>query len=283
MPLSLSVIAILLGIVEGLTEFLPVSSTGHLIVFDRLLGFQTMLQNPDKAELFEVVIQLGAILAIGAIYRKKLMASFPPLSPSRFKPFLKTNPGQLFINLIVAFIPAAIIGFLTHGYITKYLFGPLTIGLTLLIGGIAIIIIEKTTKEASRKITVEKLTWKDALIIGCAQVLSLIPGTSRSAATIMGGMLHGVKRASATEFSFLLAFPTMIAASAYELMKYHKLLTSDMMGIILLGFITSFVVALAVVAWFIRYVQSHQFTGFGFYRIFFGALVLALWAAHSLS
>jgi undecaprenyl-diphosphatase len=283
MPLSISVIAILLGIVEGLTEFLPVSSTGHLIVFDRILGFQSMLQNPDKAELFEVVIQLGAILAIGAIYRKKLIACFPPLSRARFGPFLKTNPGQLFVNLIVAFLPAAIIGFLTHGFITKYLFGPLTIGLTLLIGGIAIIIIEKTTKEASRKITVETLTRKDALIIGCAQVLSLIPGTSRSAATIMGGMLHGVKRASATEFSFLLAFPTMLAASAYELVKYHKLLTSDMWGMIMIGFITSFVVALAVVAWFIRYVQSHQFTGFGFYRIFFGALVLALWAAHSLS
>ncbi len=127
------------------------------------------------------------------------------------------------------------------------------------------------------------MTRKDALVIGLAQVLSLIPGTSRSAATIMGGMLYGVKRASATEFSFLLAFPTMIAASAYELMKYHKLLTSDMLGMILLGFITSFVVALAVVAWFIHYVQRHPFTGFGFYRICFGALVLALWSAHVLS
>jgi undecaprenyl-diphosphatase len=283
MPLSLSIIAILLGIVEGLTEFLPVSSTGHLIVFDRLLGFQALLQNPDKAELFEVVIQLGAILAIGAIYRKKLLASFPPLSPKRFQTFIKTSPGQLFINLIVAFLPAAIIGFLTHPFITKYLFGPLTIGITLLVGGIIIIIIEKTTKEEKRTITVETLTWKDALIIGCAQVLSLIPGTSRSAATIMGGMLHGVKRASATEFSFLLAFPTMLAASAYELVKYHKLLTGDMLGIITIGFLTSFVVAFAVVAWFIHYVQRHPFTGFGFYRIFFGALVLALWSAHALS
>ncbi len=155
MPLSISVIAILLGIVEGLTEFLPVSSTGHLIVFDRLLGFQTMLQNPDKAELFEVVIQLGAILAIGAIYRKKLIASFPPLSAERFRTFIKTNPGQLFINLLIAFLPAAIIGFLTHTFITKYLFGPLTIGITLLVGGILIIVIEKTTKEGDRKITVE--------------------------------------------------------------------------------------------------------------------------------
>ncbi len=283
MPLSLPVIAILLGIVEGLTEFLPISSTGHLIVFDRILGFQSLLQNPDKAELFEVVIQLGAILAIGAIYRKKLMASFPPLSPQKFSAFLEDKPGKLFLNLIVAFLPAAIIGFLTHKFITEHLFGPLTIGIMLIIGGIAIIIIEKLTNEKTRKITVETLTWKDALVIGCAQVLSLIPGTSRSAATIMGGMLRGVKRSSATEFSFLLAFPTMIAASAYELVKYHKLLTGDMLSMILLGFITSFVVALAVVAWFIRYVQNHPFTGFGFYRIFFGALVLALWAAKVLS
>jgi undecaprenyl-diphosphatase len=283
MPLSISIIAILLGIVEGLTEFLPISSTGHLIVFDRLLAFQTLLQNPDKAELFEVVIQLGAILAVGAIYRKKLIASIPPFSPDKFKVFLNGKPGKLFLNLLVAFLPAAIIGFLTHKFITEHLFGPLTIGITLLFGGIAIIIIEKLTTEERRKITVDTLTWKDALVIGLAQVLSLIPGTSRSAATIMGGMLRGVKRSSATEFSFLLAFPTMIAASVYELVKYHKLLTSDMIGMIAIGFITSFVVALAVVAWFIRYVQNHPFTGFGFYRIFFGGLVLALWAAKVLS
>src|ERR1035437_6393210 len=174
MTLSICVIAILLGIVEGLTEFLPISSTGHLIVFDRFLGFQSLLQNPDKAELFEVVIQLGAILAIGAIYRKKLIASFPPLSPNRFRMFLKAKPGRLFINLLIAFLPAAIIGFLTHKFITEHLFGPLTIGLTLLIGGIIIIIIEKTTKEEERKITVDTLTWKDALVIGLAQTLSLI-------------------------------------------------------------------------------------------------------------
>jgi undecaprenyl-diphosphatase len=204
------------------------------------------------------------------------------LSLKQFQPFLQTKRGQLFINLLVAFLPAAIIGFLTHNFITKYLFGPLTIGITLLVGGIIIIIIEQVTKDENRHITVDTLTWKDALVIGLAQVLSLIPGTSRSAATIMGGMLHGVKRASATEFSFLLAFPTMLAASVYELVKYHKLLTSDMLGMISIGFITSFVVALVVVAWFIRYVQRHPFTGFGVYRILFGALVLALWAARSL-
>ncbi len=283
MPLPISIIAILLGIVEGLTEFLPISSTGHLIVFDRILGFQSLLLNPDKAELFEVVIQLGAILAIGAIYRKKLIAAIPPLSITRFRAFIEAKPGKLMVNLLVAFMPAAVIGFLTHNFITQHLFGPLTIGITLLVGGIIIIIIEKTTVDENRTITVDSLTMKDSLVIGFAQVISLIPGTSRSAATIMGGMLRGVRRSDATEFSFLLAFPTMLAASVYELVKYHHLLTSDMVGMILIGFITSFVVALAVVAWFIRYVQRHAFTGFGFYRIFFGLLVLALWSAHALS
>ena len=272
MPLPISFIAIFLGIIEGLTEFLPISSTGHLIVFDRVLGFRALLQNPDKAELFEIVIQLGAILAIGVIYRKRLVSSLMSKS-------LESSAGRLRTNLFIAFLPAAILGALTHKFITTYLFGPLTIGITLLVGGIIIIIIEKSSKEENRSIVVDTMTWRDALIIGLAQTLSLIPGTSRSAATIMGGMLRGVKRASATEFSFLLAFPVMIAASVYEMMKYRELLTSDVMGMIMIGFITSFVVALAVVAWFIRYVQRHEFTGFGIYRIFFGALVLALWGA----
>jgi len=276
MSFSISFIAIILGIVEGLTEFLPVSSTGHLIVFDRLLGFQALLQNPDKAELFEIVIQLGAILAIGAIYRKQLVSSL-------FSKSLETKPGKLRTNLFIAFLPAAIVGFLTHKYITTYLFNPLTIGITLIVGGIIIIIIERSTQEETRTITVDSMTARDALVIGLAQMLSLIPGTSRSAATIMGGMLRGVKRASATEFSFLLAFPVMIAASGFELLKYKNLLTHDVIGIIMIGFVTSFVVALAVVAWFIRYVQRHQFTGFGYYRIIFGAIVLALWAAKVLA
>ncbi len=272
MTLSISIIATILGVIEGLTEFLPISSTGHLIVFDRILGFQTMLQNPDKAELFEVVIQLGAILAIGALFRKRLMESI-------FSRSLESNAGRLRTHLLIAFLPAAVLGLLTHKFITTYLFGPLTIGITLVVGGIIIIIIERSTREDKRTITIDSLSWKDSLIIGLAQSLSLIPGTSRAAATIMGAMLRGVKRASATEFSFLLAFPTMIAASGYEMMKYRDLLTRDMLGMIMIGFITSFVVALAVVAWFIRYVQRHPFTGFGIYRIAFGAFVLALWAA----
>ncbi|HET6400867.1 MAG TPA: undecaprenyl-diphosphate phosphatase [Candidatus Kapabacteria bacterium] len=272
MPLSISLIAIILGVIEGLTEFLPVSSTGHLIVFDRLLGFQSMLQSAGKAELFEIVIQLGAILAIGVLYRKRLVDSLVSKS-------LETKAGRLRTNLFIAFLPAAIVGLITHHWITTYLFNPLTIGIALVLGGIIIIIIEKSTREDNREIVIDTMTTRDALVIGLAQTLSLIPGTSRAAATIIGGMLRGVKRAAATEFSFLLAFPVMIAASGYELMKYRHLLTHDMIGMIMLGFITSFVVALAVVAWFIRYVQRHPFTGFGFYRIFFGAIVIALWAA----
>ena len=273
---SLSIIAIILGIVEGLTEFIPVSSTGHLIVFDRILQFRELLANADRAELFEVVIQLGAILAIGVLYRKRLMSSLVATS-------IDSPAGRLRTNLIIAFLPAAIVGFLFHKLITAYLFSPLTVGLTLLIGGIIIILIEKKTDESKRMITLETMTPIDALIVGLAQVFSLIPGTSRSAATIMGGMLRGIKRPAATEFSFILAFPVMVAASGYEMVKYRHLLTHDMLGIISIGFITSFVVALVVVAWFIRYIQRHEFTGFGVYRIIFGALVLVLYAVNYLT
>ena len=274
MSLSISIIAIILGIVEGLTEFLPVSSTGHLIVFDRILGFKELLQSADKAELFEVVIQLGAILAIGVLYRKRLMSSLSALL--RFR--TEGASGRLGINLIVAFLPAAIFGYLFHPLISKYLFSSLVVGITLVIGGIIIIAIEKRTEEDRRAITLDTMTWRDALVVGLAQVLSLIPGTSRSAATIMGGMLRGIKRPAATEFSFILAFPVMVAASGFEIVKYHHLLTRDMLGMIGIGFITSFVIALAVVAWFVRYIQRHEFTGFGIYRIVFGVLVLVLYA-----
>lgn len=278
MPLSTSIVAILLGIVEGLTEFLPVSSTGHLIVADHLLRFQELLASPDKAEVFEIVIQLGAILAIGALFRKRLMAAFSPrpLITAFLRPSEATEGGRLGVRLLLAFLPAAVLGAATHHFIKTYLFTPTTVGITLVIGGIIIIWIERMTSEEKREITVDTMTAKDALIVGLAQSISLIPGTSRAAATIMGGMLRGIKRSAATEFSFLLAFPTMIAASVFELVKYRHLLTSDVIGIVAIGFITAFVVALAIVAWFIRYVQRHPFTGFGWYRIVFGLLVLVL-------
>jgi undecaprenyl-diphosphatase len=269
--------AIILGIIEGLTEFLPISSTGHLIVADRVLRFQELLQNVDKAELFEIVIQLGAILAIGAIYRRELLNAVTSIWRPR-----NERGRNLAINLAIAFLPAAIFGFLFHKVIKDYLFSPLTVAVTLIVGGVVIILIEKMTSEERRTVTLDTMKPSDALVIGLAQVLSLIPGTSRAAATIMGGMLRGVKRSAATEFSFLLAFPVMLAASGYELLKYRDLLTRDMVGILAVGFLTSFVVALAVVAWFIRFVQRHEFTGFGVYRILFGALVLVLISVHYL-
>ena len=275
--MGVNLVSIILGIVEGLTEFLPISSTGHLIVADRALHFQELLQNADKAELFEIVIQLGAILAIGALYRKELTKAVSSVWRPR-----DAKGRALLINLAIAFLPAAIFGFLFHNVIKNYLFSPLTVGITLVVGGVAIILIEKMTREEERTIALDSMRPSDALVIGLAQVLSLIPGTSRAAATIMGAMLRGVKRAAATEFSFLLAFPVMVAASGYELMKYRHLLTRDMLGILGLGFVTAFVVALAVVAWFIRFVQRHEFTGFGVYRILFGALVLVLVAVHYL-
>jgi undecaprenyl-diphosphatase len=209
---------------------------------------------------------LGAILAIGVLFRRRLFST------------IKTSMtgSHLRMNLIIAFLPAAIIGFATHHFIKTYLFSPLTVAVSLIIGGIAIIWIENKTTEEKRSITIDTMTKKDALIVGLAQSLSLIPGTSRAAATIMGGMLRGIKRSAATEFSFLLAFPTMIAASIYELLKYKDLLTKDTIGMVAIGFITAFVVALAIVAWFIRFVQRHKFTGFGIYRILFGALILVL-------
>ncbi len=275
--MNTSIVAIILGIVEGLTEFLPISSTGHLIVFNRVLQFKSMLASADSAELFDVVIQLGAILAVGLIYRKQLIASVGGLWTDVRTRSLAAPSGQLGLKIIIAFLPAGVLGFLFHHIISTYLFSPLTVGITLVVGGIAIIVIESRTREESRTITIDTMTFGDALVVGFAQALSMIPGTSRSAATIMGGMLRGIKRASATEFSFLLAFPTMIAASGFELFKYRHLLTHDIIGLIAIGFITSFVVALVVVAWFIRYVQHHAFTGFGVYRIVFGGLVLVLW------
>lgn len=275
MPFAVYIISVILGIVEGLTEFLPISSTGHLIVAGDLLRFNQLMGDPDRAELFEVVIQLGAILAVGYLFRQRLFSSLTAKNGS-------SDSGRLRTYLIVAFLPAAILGFLFHTAIKNYLFSSLSVAISLIVGGIIIIMIEKFTKEEKRTTTVSTMTMKDALVIGFAQVLSLIPGTSRSASTIMGGMLGGMTRPAATEFSFLLSFPVMIAASGYELLKYRHLLHADMLGILGVGFITAFVSALVVVAWLIRFVQRHSFTGFGIYRILLGALILILLSAHVL-
>jgi undecaprenyl-diphosphatase len=262
--------SILLGLVEGLTEFIPVSSTGHLIVADHWLGFSELV-GAGRAELFEVVIQLGAIFAIGFLYRAQLIGSLVARSP-------ESKAGRLRNYLIVAFLPAAIIGYLFHDAITKYLFSPLTVAISLIVGGIVILVLERmlSAKPASREI--EAMTLRDAVIVGMSQVLSLIPGVSRSGATIMGGYAGGLSRRAATEFSFLVAFPIMVAASGYELLKYRDLLTEDFMMTLSLGFAVSFISAIAVVKWLIRYVQRHNFNWFGVYRIIAGIVILIVLA-----
>ena len=275
MILPLWLVSAILGVVEGLTEFIPVSSTGHLIIADHFLQFKQALGDPDKAELFEVVIQLGAILAIGFLYRAKLWDALNAKNTH-------SGPGRLRSQLFVAFIPVAIVGFLLHKTITTYLFSPMTVSISLIIGGIIIIYVESFISVHRQKTDLKTMTIRDALVVGLAQLLSLIPGVSRSGATIIGGMANGMTREAATEFSFLLSFPVMIAASVYELFKYRNLLTSDMYSMLGIGFIVSFIVALAVVKWLIGYVRRHNFIGFGIYRIIFGGLILILWVQGSI-
>ena len=270
MALPIWLLSIILGIVEGLTEFIPVSSTGHLIITDYFLQFKQALGSPEKAELFEVVIQLGAILAIGFIYRRDLWSAFGATNTT-------SAPGRLRTHLLVAFLPAAVFGFLLHKTITTYLFSPLTVSISLIIGGIIIIYVESFISVHRQKTEIKTMTMKDALIVGFSQMLSLIPGVSRSGATIIGGMSGGMTREAATEFSFLLSFPIMIAASVYELYKQRDVLSSDMYSTLGIGFIVAFITALVVVRWLIGYVRRHSFIGFGIYRIIFGTLILILW------
>ncbi len=286
----LSLVAIILGVIEGLTEFIPVSSTGHMILVGTLLKFESLVGSPDKAELFYVVIQLGAILAVGYFFRKRLMSALTapfqlatlPVVGSLFRDRSSSTPikipaaERLRTHLIVAFLPAAILGFLFHKQI-KLLLNPLTVAIMLIIGGIVIIVVESFTNNEKRTTMLDTMTVRDALIVGFSQVLSLIPGTSRSAATIMGGMLGGMTRQAATEFSFLLSFPIMVAASCYEIYHYHHLLTKDMLSLLGLGFVTAFVVSLVIVAWLVRFVQRHTFLGFGIYRVILGAVILFLY------
>lgn len=268
MTTSLSLVAILLGIIEGLTEFIPVSSTGHLIVAGALLHFEQLMGNPDRAELFYVVIQFGAILAVGYYFRKRLMDSLSAKT-------MGSTPGRLRTHLAVAFLPAAIIGFLFHKQV-KMLLNPITVACALIIGGIIIIVVEANSEKAKRETTLDTMTTMDAFVVGICQILSMIPGTSRSASTIIPGMLRGMNRSAATEFSFLLAFPIMTAASLFEMFHYRHLLQTDMLQVIGIGFVISFVVALAIVGWLVRFVQRHTFLGFGIYRVALGAIILIL-------
>jgi undecaprenyl-diphosphatase len=254
--------AAILGIVEGLTEFLPISSTGHLIVVGNLLDF-----NDERGKLFEIVIQSAAILAVMWEYRAKLGSVINGLMQ-------KQEAAQRFIfNVFVAFLPLAMIGLVFGKHIKAALFNPITVATTSIIGALFILWAEKRKHTVSVE-SVDDLNWKDALKVGFAQALALIPGTSRSGATIIGGLFFGLSRKAATEFTFFLAMPTLIAATIYELYKERALLSSDDLGMWSVGFIASFISAFLCVRWLLRYISSHDFTVFAWYRIAFGLIVL---------
>jgi len=254
-------VAVILGIVEGLTEFLPISSTGHLIVTERILGFEGA-----RAEVFAIFIQLGAILSVVWEYRAKLVRVTLDLPRSaQARGFVR--------NLVIAFVPAAVVGLLVHDFISARLFSPLTVALALIVGGILILVVEALPLPMRTSDT-DGVSWRQALAIGCAQCLALWPGFSRSAATILGGMTTGLTRRTATEFSFFLAIPTMFAATVYDLAKNYEQLAPGDLSWLALSFVISFLVAWASVRWLLRFVSTHTFRVFAWYRLAFGLLIL---------
>jgi len=244
--------ALILGVVEGLTEFLPISSTGHLILAGDLLDF-----NHPSRDVFYIAIQTGAMLAVVWEYRARFFSV----------------DLQLWRNLVIAFLPAAVIGLLVGDLIKSYLFKPLPVALAFIIGGLIILWVDRRER-VSRVQTSQEMTWLDALKVGFAQCFALIPGTSRSGATIIGGMLFGLSRQAATEFSFFLAVPTLIAAGAYDSWKNRGLISAADVGMWAVGLVVSFISAFLVIRWLIRYVATHDFRWFAWYRIAFGILVL---------
>ena len=244
--------ALVLGVVEGLTEFLPISSTGHLILAGDLIG-----ASDERWTVFNLVIQTGAMLAVVWEYRAR---------------FFKID-FALYRNLVVAFIPAAVLGLLFSKYIKSYLFHAVPVALAFIVGGVIILVVERRSFQP-RVESAQAMTWLDALKVGIAQCFALIPGTSRSGATIIGGMLFGLSRKAATEFSFFLAVPTLVAAGLYDLWKHRDLLSASDVPVFAVGSVVAFVSAFVVIRWLIRYVATHDFKPFAWYRIAFGVLVL---------
>jgi len=245
--------ALILGVVEGVTEFLPISSTGHLILAGDLLG-----ANDERWKVFNIVIQTGAMLAVVWEYRAR---------------FFRIDVA-LYRNLLVAFIPAAVLGLLFSSIIKSHLFHAVPVALAFIIGGVIILFVERKSFKP-RVQTTQSMTWLDALKVGFAQCFALVPGTSRSGATIIGGMLFGLSRKTATEFSFFLAVPTLMAAGAYDFYKHRALFSSSDLPMFGVGSVAAFVSAFVVVRWLIRYVATHDFKPFAWYRIAFGIVVLA--------
>jgi undecaprenyl-diphosphatase len=263
-PLGPTVIAVILGIIEGITEFLPISSTGHLIIAGDLLSF-----SGDKASTFEIFIQLGAVLAVVWHYRDRLLLALRRAGGAEGRAFA--------LPLFVAFLPVAVVGLLVHSWIKTNLFRPEVVAASLVVGGIAILLIERLKPEV-RVPEVGAMPVRTALGIGLAQLLSLIPGTSRSATTILGGYALGCSRQAATEFSFLLSIPVLGSATLYDLYKSRALLSADDLQMFVVGTVVSFVVALIVIRGFLKYVAGHDFSIFAWYRIGFGLLVALFYA-----
>jgi len=254
--------ALILGVVEGLTEFLPISSTGHLIIVGQLLDF-----NDDKGKVFEIVIQTGAMLAVVWEYRERFAHV---LTGFRSDPAVR----RFVLNIAVAFLPAALLGLAFASAIKRHLFQAVPVALAFIVGGLIILWVERRPRRKTVE-SVDDMTWKDALKVGVAQAFALIPGTSRSGATIIGGMLFGLSRRAATEFSFFLAVPTLVAAGLYDLYKHRALLNSGDLGVFLVGGVVAFVSAFLCVRWLLRYIATHDFSVFAWYRIVFGLVVLA--------
>ena len=262
MDLTMTVKALLMGIVEGLTEFLPISSTGHLILAGSLLGL-----NDDKSKVFDLVIQTGAMLAVVWEYRARFLGVVTGITS-------QPAAQRFVLNLVLAFVPAALLGLLFGSAIKSHLFHPVPVAIAFIAGAFVILWVERRNHRV-RVQSVDDMTWLDAIKVGFAQAFALIPGMSRSGATIIGGMLFGLSRRAATEFSFFLAVPTLIAAGAYDLVRNRHLFHAADLGPFAVGFVASFVSAFLCVRWLLRYIATHDFTAFAWYRIAFGVAVLA--------
>ena len=265
MDTVLLVKAAIMGIVEGLTEFLPISSTGHLILAGSLLGF-----SDAKAKVFDIAIQTGAILAVIIVYWQKIHSTVVALPSSR-------QAQRFALNVLIAFFPAVILGLLFGKAIKEHLFTPQVVASTFILGAFVILWAERRPQSAARVQSVDDMTALDALKVGLVQCLAMIPGTSRSGATIIGGMLLGLSRKAATDFSFFLAIPTLIGAGVYSLYKERALLSTADIPLFAVGLFFSFISAWVCVRWLLRYISSHSFVPFAWYRIAFGLIVLLTW------
>lgn len=264
MDLWLAFQALILGIVEGITEFLPISSTGHQIIVADLIGF-----GGERALAFNIIIQLGAILAVVWEYRSKIFSVVTGLP--------KDQQAQKFtINLLVAFMPAVVLGVAFADLIHEYLFNPITVATALVIGGVVMLWAEKRPHRIQVE-TVDDMHWSHALKVGFAQCLALVPGTSRSGATIIGGLLFGLSRKAATEFSFFLAMPTMVGAAVYSGYKYRDLFQPGDFPVFAIGFVVSFIFAMLAVRALLKFIGNHSYAAFAWYRIVFGLFILATW------